>query len=282
MQLIAGYSLFRKEVRKTEKAIVCFSGGHSSALVAIETVKKYGKNNVILLNHNISSKVEHTDIKRFKQDVADYCDLDITYANADNFEEMTPLKVCLKKKTIVAGRPGMAICTSYLKTKPFYKYLEANPKSKDISILYGFDAEEPERINRRTDIIRAMGYTAEFPLADWDRTIENIEEIGIQKPITYKTFKHANCMGCLKAGRRHWYIVYCLRKDIFNEAMATEEQIGYSIIKDIYLKDLIPIYEDIISKGICPNEKGNDMTFWAKVNQSLPEQTSLFPCDCSF
>lgn len=36
-----------------DKAIVCFSGGHSSALVAIEAVRKYGKNNVILLNHNI-------------------------------------------------------------------------------------------------------------------------------------------------------------------------------------------------------------------------------------
>ena len=45
------------------KYIVCYSGGHSSALVAIETVRKYGKENVILLNHNISAEVSITDIK---------------------------------------------------------------------------------------------------------------------------------------------------------------------------------------------------------------------------
>jgi PP-loop superfamily ATP-utilizing enzyme len=43
------------------KYIVCYSGGHSSALVAIEAVRKYGKENVILLNHDISPNVEDAD-----------------------------------------------------------------------------------------------------------------------------------------------------------------------------------------------------------------------------
>ena len=54
------------------KYVVCYSGGHSSALVAIETVRRYGKEDVILLNHNISPEVEHEDIKRFKEEVAKY------------------------------------------------------------------------------------------------------------------------------------------------------------------------------------------------------------------
>ena len=54
------------------KHIVCFSGGHSSALVAIEVVRKYGKGSVILLNHDINSNVESKDIKRFKKEVAQY------------------------------------------------------------------------------------------------------------------------------------------------------------------------------------------------------------------
>lgn len=37
-----------------KKYIVCFSGGHSSAVAAIETVRKYGKEQVVLLNHDIS------------------------------------------------------------------------------------------------------------------------------------------------------------------------------------------------------------------------------------
>jgi PP-loop superfamily ATP-utilizing enzyme len=58
------------------KYVVCFSGGHSSALVAIETVRKYGKENVILLNHDISISVEDEDIKRFKNEVAQYLDIE--------------------------------------------------------------------------------------------------------------------------------------------------------------------------------------------------------------
>ena len=40
------------------KHIVCFSGGESSAIVAVELVRKFGKENVILVNHNINSKKE--------------------------------------------------------------------------------------------------------------------------------------------------------------------------------------------------------------------------------
>ena len=263
------------------KHIVCYSGGHSSALVAIETVRKYGKENVILLNHNISGEVEHKDIKRFKQEVADYLGIEITYANMDNWESMTPIEISLKLKGFQFA-VGNALCTYNLKTKPFYKYLEEYCQDKEnYTILYGFDAEEENRIYRRRNSLRAMGYKTEFPLAEWERTIYATEEIGIDRPITYKVYKHANCVGCLKAGRQHWYVVYCLRRDIFDKAMQAEKQIGYSIIKGIFLEDLIPIYEDIKSKGICPNDKENSQTFWARVNATIPEQESFLPCDCS-
>ena len=72
------------------KKIICFSGGHSSALAAIETVRIYGRDNVILLNHDISSHVEHEDIKRFKHEIADYLGLPITYANMDGWETTPP------------------------------------------------------------------------------------------------------------------------------------------------------------------------------------------------
>ena len=81
--------------------------------------------------------------------------------------------------------------------------------------------------------MRSMGYKTEYPLANWERTIFNTEEIGISKPVTYRIYKHANCIGCLKAGRQHWYVVYCLRPDIFNLKEA-EKEIGYSIIKDVF------------------------------------------------
>lgn len=267
---------------KLDIAIVCFSGGHSSALVAIEAVRKYGKDRVILLNHNISSHVEHHDIKRFKDDISNFCDVPITYANHPEYENTPPLEVCKKKAGFNVGNQ-QAFCTHELKTKPFYDYLEAIPKSTSVHIFYGFDAEEPERIYRRSGIIRAMGYTADFPLAYWNRTIEKTEDIGINRPSTYRIFKHANCTGCLKAGRQHWYCVYCLRPDIFEEAKQAEAQIGYSIIKDVYLEELEPKFKEMHEdKRICPNDKTNPATFWASVENALPEQESFLPCDCSF
>lgn len=263
------------------KHIVCYSGGHSSALVAIEVVRKYGKENVILLNHDISSHVEHEDIKRFKKEVAQYLGLEITYANMDGFEEMTPLEVATSKKGF-QFQVGQALCTYNLKTKPFYDYLEQNCNdTENYTIYYGFDAEEEHRISRRTILMRNMGYKTEYPLANWNRTIYDTTEIGIEKPRTYKIFKHANCIGCLKAGKQHWYVVYCLRQDIFKEALEAEEKIGHSIIKGVFLKELIPVFEDIKSKGICPNDKENSATFWKKVRATLPEQDGFMPCDCS-
>lgn len=266
----------------TMKEIVCFSGGHSSALAAIETVRKYGKENVILLNHNISSKVEHKDIKRFKQEVADYCDLPITYANMENFEEMTPIKCMIKGG---GNSFGLVHCTKMLKTNPFYKYIKQFERSKDIHIIYGFDAEEENRIFRRSTIIQAMGFTPSFPLAYRERTIEATEELGIKRPVTYRIYKHANCIGCLKAGRQHWYCVYCTRPDIWEDAKVAEETLGYSIIKGIYLGELEPQFKIMRDeKKICPTDKGNSATFWKRVNETIPEQLEFYsvPCDCSF
>ena len=80
------------------KKIVCFSGGHSSALAAIETARKYGTEGMILLNHDISPHVEHEDIKRFKLEAAEYIGLPVTYANMPGWETTPPLAVAVAKR----------------------------------------------------------------------------------------------------------------------------------------------------------------------------------------
>ena len=47
---------------QAKQHIVCYSGGHSSALVAIEVARRYGITGLVLLNHNINSRVEDADI----------------------------------------------------------------------------------------------------------------------------------------------------------------------------------------------------------------------------
>ena len=105
------------------KYVVCYSGGHSSALCAIECVRKFGKENVILLNHDISPEVEHEDIKRFKKEVAEYLGLDITYANMERWEIKTPLRVCRELGGFKFGLSPV-LCTTKLKTEPFKKWSE--------------------------------------------------------------------------------------------------------------------------------------------------------------
>lgn len=269
------------------KYVICYSGGHSSAIAAIETVRRFGKENVILLNHNISAEVEHDDIKRFKNEVADYLGLNITYANMKGWETKTPLRVCKDEKAFKVGT-GTALCTNRLKTQPFYNWLKENfpigngQMREDVVMIYGFDLNEQHRIQRRVGVMATMGYKTDYPLIWKERTIFNTEEIGIDRPLSYKLFRHANCIGCLKAGKQQWYIVYCLYPKIWEEAKETEREIGYSILKDDYLEELEPLFHEMkYMKGICPSEKIPSQTFWARVEQTLPGEISMFPCECA-
>ena len=271
------------------KYIVCFSGGHSSAIAAIETVKKFGKENVILLNHDISPEVEHEDIKRFKNEVANYLGINITYANMEGWETKTPLRLCKDIGGFKFGN-SQVLCTYNLKTKPFHEWLKGNyPVNKgdvreDIRIVYGFDKEETNRIQRRIGVLINQGYRCDFPLAFWDRTIENTEEIGIKRPVTYELHRHANCIGCLKAGMQSWYLVFCLYPKLWEEAKETEREIGYSILKDKFLEELEPKFSKMRCQGMVPSEKINPQRFWRNVEKELQVigQISWLPCECSF
>lgn len=164
------------------KHIVCFSGGHSSGIVAIETVRRFGKENVILLNHDIKAGIELPDVKRFKKEVAEYLGLEITYASHPQWETITPIQVCVEKGTWVNVTNRSILCTYDLKTKPFYDWLDSNYSDGDVC-YYGFDKEETARITRRSLMMGKAGYKTDYPLALWtDRTIQSTSEIGITPP----------------------------------------------------------------------------------------------------
>ncbi|MDR1003251.1 MAG: hypothetical protein LBL82_08300 [Oscillospiraceae bacterium] len=218
------------------KYVVCYSGGHYSAIVGIEAVRKYGKENVILLNHDLCSRSELADIKRFKKEVADYLGLEITYANMPDCENLDQFDVCMGLNAFKYGIQSSALCTHELKTKPFYEWLAKNfpadpPKVReDVVIMYGFEPAEKTRITRRVGIMAAKGYKTDYPLLWQDRTIHDTEEVGIKRPAAYEIFNHGNCIGYLKAGKQHWFTVYCLYPDVWEKANQAEEAIGYSAI----------------------------------------------------
>jgi len=271
------------------KYIVCFSGGKASAMAAIKVVMKYGKENVILLNHNITSKVEDSDIQRFKEAVAAFLGLEIVYANMEDWEDKDQFDVCLEKGGF-QFQAGKAICTYNMKTLPFYKWLKENYPvipgeiRDDVIIIYGYDPEETERITNRKQYLYAQGYMTEFPLT-WEETdIKKVEDVGIQEPSTYKIHKHANCKCCIKAGKQSWYLNYCLYPEIFEKAKQTELSLGHSIIKDIFLYELEPKFEEMKKRDIEATEKVDQYTFWKTARRVLKEDPNQIrmPCDCGF
>lgn len=266
------------------KHICCYSGGHSSALVAIEVVKKFGKDNVVLVNHDIHPSVEAEDIKRFKREVAEYLGMEITYVNHPEWNLKDQFDVVMDAKAFKVGR-GTELCTNRLKTAPFHKWLEENAEKGLDVLYYGFDANEMKRIQRRVGILSEMGYKSDYPLAFWERTIHSTEEIGILPPNTYGSFKHANCTGCLKAGKQHWYIVYCTRPDIWQKAKLAEDVIGYSIHKDYYLDEVEEDFERMKQMGISTTEHELGVTFFARVKRefkAIENDEDNKPCECVF
>ena len=318
------------------KHIICYSGGHSSALVAIEVTRVFGKENVILLNHNINPRFEDKDIKRFKKEVADYLGIEITYANYNGItdENLIPSQfdVCLTAGSFVNPNGRQILCTALLKTKPFYNYLKTIEKD-NICVYYGFDEVELERVERRRSILISDGVETDYPLALWsfdlvknfndfkienllknfnkvnetklktipsdylqeaiklnlieitewngsERTIFSTKEIGIEPPNTYNIYKHANCKGCLKAGKQHWYVVYCTDYEIYQMGKDAENKMGHSFGKE-FLKDLEPVFKKMKEIGIPANEHIPSGKFWKSAKKYLTcDILDMFPCEC--
>lgn len=283
------------------KHIICFSGGEASAIVAVEATRKYGKENVILLNHDINPKYEDVDIKRFKAEVANFLQIPITYANIAGITDPEQLpsqfQVCIDAGALT-DFSGNALCTHRLKTKPFDDYLNSEfpttsglfEDKKECVIFYGFDSTEVDRIQRRTGILGAKGYKTDYILAFWkDRTVFNIKEIGIEPPCTYLVFKHANCKGCLKASLLHWYVVYVCYPDIYQEAIHMEEEIDFTIhtvtrnkVKGpISLTELAPIFKQMHTDGIRASEHQSMQKFANKIKKYQIEMVDYKkPCEC--
>ena len=115
------------------------------------------------------------------------------------------------------------------------------------------------------------------------------KEIGIEPPLTYGQFRHANCIGCLKAGKQHWYVVWCTRPDIWQRAKEAEEDIGYTIHDGVSLEELEADFAAMQAAGVEPTEHIPQQTFWANAKKRVrlkvidESQLSLAfakPCEC--
>jgi hypothetical protein len=169
----------------------------------------------------------------------------------------------------------------------------------DIVIYYGFDLDETTRIQRRIGALSSMGYRTDYPLALWNgANIDMAKTLGIKPPLTYTdikgtsslsidfkditnngielgAWKHANCIGCLKAGKQHWYAVYCVRPDIWEKAKLTEEKIGATIKSECSMLELEPQFEHMKKAGVPPTENMKSGAFWSKAKEAMESFTDF-------
>ena len=182
-----------------------------------------------------------------------------------------------------------SFCMKYVKSKFHgFEYInmsnqESTMSSKELRAF--FDANEMHRVQRRVGILLNMGYKSDYPLALWsDRTIFSTKEIGIEPPNTYGVWKHANCTGCIKAGKQHWFLVYKHRRDLFEKAKDAEEKIGYSIMKNQYLDEVEQEFELLINNGVDTTEHEDGRTFAArcrKLIKTIDIDDVAKPCECT-
>tara|TARA_Y100000589_G_scaffold300888_1_gene311388 strand:+ start:693 stop:1556 length:864 start_codon:yes stop_codon:yes gene_type:complete len=254
------------------KHIVCYSGGVSSALVGAMVLKKYGYKNTIWLNHVVNA--EPKDVERFEKEFAEYHNMFITYANADEkkYPGLTPASVVRTEKAFAVRHAGgeNVLCTTKLKTDPFHKWLKEKYQEGDV-IYYGFDANETNRIQRRSSILGSSGYKSDYPLAFWPNPLDEtyLDQIGIKKPMQYQVFKHANCRGCIKGGLQHWLCAYVHDRATYDEFAELEEEIGHTILRDKSLDDLRQYFDSIVKTGIKITEHTPSGAFWAEVRRQL-------------
>jgi hypothetical protein len=275
--------------------ICCYSGGVSSALVGAMVLGWHGPDDVIWLNHQVNA--EPPDVERFENEFAEAHKMKITYANGDEtkYPGLTPEAVVRKEKAfeIRHGGGSEVLCTNRLKTAPFMAWLKEHYQEGDI-VYYGFDANEQNRIQRRSSIMAAQGYKTDYPLATWKNPLDKtyLDKIGIKPPAQYKAFKHANCIPCIKGRKLHWLCVYLHDNKSYWRYSELEEEIGHHLLKDGYLEDLAPEFDKVCKLGIPIHEHYEANGFWADVKRRLKVggQRLLFstkdedstPCECVF
>lgn len=251
--------VYKSPVVRKPLAIVGFSGGVTSAWCAGWAIRKYGKENVVLLFHD--TKEEDTDTYRFLREMAAALDMEIT----ERSDGRSVTDLAYDMNTLPNDR--MPFCSRVLKIEPGNEYMRelvANRTDRIAIKVVGFSANEPDRVQRATALSWSLGYTVRFPLIEEKVTKQQAAEwcqvtMGVRIPDMYQWSDHANCVGCARGGIGYWLAVKENRPDVFEQRKQLEAEFGHTFNK----KSLVQIETGGLKR---------------KVNRK--ESINIGPCDC--
>lgn len=216
-------------LRMTKRRVVVgFSGGVTSAWCAGWALRKFPRDEVVLLWHD--TKEEHPDTYRFLREMSAALGLPIT----ERSDGRSVTEVFRDRGFL--GNNQNTPCSDVLKASQGTKHLrELQAQDFDVVKVFGFSAREPRRIHRMLGYALRDGFTARFPVveqgvskqqcADW------CEGLGVRPSAMYAWSDHANCVGCVKGGRAYWLAVAEHAPDVFEQRAALEEEFGHEIIR---------------------------------------------------
>lgn len=238
---------------KWQRVVVGFSGGVTSAWCAAWTLREYDPKDVVLLFHN--TQEEDADTYRFIQDVGAH----LKHPIIEYSDGRSVIEVCEDQGALANNR--MAFCSRILKTEQRDKFFDVlrDMGVTDIVNVVGFSRDEWQRIQRAKSRAWMNRYRVRFPLVEEGitkaDTIVWCRSLGLRLPAMYEWSEHANCVGCLRGGKKYWLAVKKNRPDVYEQRATMEEEYGHTIIKGISLRELAknaePVERASIDVGPC-------------------------------
>lgn len=245
------------------KHVVLFSCGAASSYVAYLLKQDEGidNNDIVLLHTPTLSECE--DSEKFRLKVARYLKLPMTvWGRGEDIWD------CIDRNGAIPGQ-FLPFCTEQLKQQmkeQYYRYLKRC--GEDWIEYVGYGPDEWNRVQKSIARNEVMGRKVRFPLFERGISSEECKRIirdewKIELPSSYKSLKHNNCIPCFKGGKDYWYAVWKNYPDQYHKAAEKEEEIGYTVFRDVSLKEL--------EKKFQNNKEWEDM----QMNLS-----DFIPCDC--
>lgn len=258
------------------KYIVSLSGGVASAVAADRALQKYGDDVLLWF---ADTKWEDEDLYRFLDDLEKHWNRKII-RQADGRQ---PLQVAEDKGLIF--NQARAYCSFVLKSDLFSAYLETI--EKPVTIMFGFDGTEGDRIERTEKRYQEEGIYFDHPLT-WKPydfyPFETVKSWGIEIPRLYKMgYSHNNCGGrCVKGGKAYWRMTKINFPERFAEVRDWEQMMiqrgidenkamkDYAILREQTGGELKPLTLAEFEENMGEQEEGKYT------------QEDLFTCYCGF
>lgn len=225
----------------SDRVVVWFSCGATSAVAAWLAAKEWGKKNLRIVYCDTGS--EHPSNAKFLRDVEAWVGHPIETIKNPKYEDIWDV---FTKRRYIAGVNG-APCTLELKKKMRQQFEEFD----DIQV-FGFDHDETAR---------AANFIANNPEVKlWAPLIEQqitkgqckyiLEQTGIELPFMYQPqksgspYSHNNCIGCPKGQQGYWNKIRIDFPEVFHRMASLEREIGAAVNKRYEGKTRIPVYLD--------------------------------------